>query len=248
VEETMAFTSWRGVVGTIKPNIGTGPTEELIRILPDGIGLLPLALDLPQERGAARLKAGRIGYDRKIGELAELGADLALPEGSALFMKPGPKAEAKMVGAWEKKHKIPVVTQGMGLRAALRTMKIKHIIGIRPNTWADGLDYTANYFAEDGFDVLSFVSPEGYDLASVHDTDPKDVYRTAKQAWLKNPRADAIVIIAQVMQVGSIIQTIEDDLGIPVISALGTRSWAIQKHLHVRQPISGYGRLLRELP
>ena len=63
----MAFTSWRGIVGIIKPNIGAGPTEELIRILPDGIGLIPLSLDLPQERGSARLEAAKVGYDRKIG-------------------------------------------------------------------------------------------------------------------------------------------------------------------------------------
>ena len=42
----MAFTSWRGVVGCIKPTLRPGGLEELIRMLPDGIGVLPLFLNI----------------------------------------------------------------------------------------------------------------------------------------------------------------------------------------------------------
>jgi maleate isomerase len=42
----MAFTSWRGVVGCIKPTLRPGGLEELIRMLPEGIGVLPLFLNI----------------------------------------------------------------------------------------------------------------------------------------------------------------------------------------------------------
>ena len=42
----MAFSSWRGVVGCIKPTLRPGGLEELIRMLPDGIGVLPLFLNI----------------------------------------------------------------------------------------------------------------------------------------------------------------------------------------------------------
>ena len=39
----MAFTSWRGVVGCIKPTLRPGGLEELIRMLPEGgAGALPV--------------------------------------------------------------------------------------------------------------------------------------------------------------------------------------------------------------
>ncbi|MBI2540052.1 MAG: hypothetical protein HYW04_09730, partial [Deltaproteobacteria bacterium] len=40
----MSYTSWRGVVGLVKPTMRTGSLEELIRLLPEGIGVLPLFL------------------------------------------------------------------------------------------------------------------------------------------------------------------------------------------------------------
>jgi len=42
----MAFTSWRGLVGMINPTMRPGMTEEVIRLLPEGIGVIPLFLNI----------------------------------------------------------------------------------------------------------------------------------------------------------------------------------------------------------
>ena len=57
----MAFTSWRGVVGCIKPTLRPGGLEELIRILPDGIGVLPLFLNI-REGTTEEFKRARSCY------------------------------------------------------------------------------------------------------------------------------------------------------------------------------------------
>ena len=41
----MSFALWRGVVGMVRPTRRPGTLEELIRILPDGIGIVPLLLN-----------------------------------------------------------------------------------------------------------------------------------------------------------------------------------------------------------
>ena len=38
------------------------------------------------------------------------------------------------------------------------------------------------------------------------------------------------------------------DLGVPVVAPIAARIWEIQRRLHVRQPIKGYGSLLETLP
>ena len=45
-----------------------------------------------------------------------------------------------------------------------------------------------------------------------------------------------------------IIETLEEDLEVPVIHAVPVRVWSIQRRLHVNQPVPGYGRLLFEMP
>src|SRR6202022_4844905 len=45
LEERMSFALWRGVVGMVRPTRRPGTLEELIRVLPAGIGIIPLLLN-----------------------------------------------------------------------------------------------------------------------------------------------------------------------------------------------------------
>jgi maleate isomerase len=40
------FESWRGVVGDIKPTHRPGSLEEFIKLLPEGIGVVPLTVGI----------------------------------------------------------------------------------------------------------------------------------------------------------------------------------------------------------
>ena len=60
----MVFASWRGVVGVVKPTHRPGSLEEFIRLLPEGIGLGPLALGAG---GLARVEQGLDFGGRRIG-------------------------------------------------------------------------------------------------------------------------------------------------------------------------------------
>ena len=77
----MAFASWRGVVGNIKPTMRPGSIEELCRILPEGVGIIPLFLDI--QRGARSEFTSVIPhYEPLIAKLAEREVDLVHPEGA----------------------------------------------------------------------------------------------------------------------------------------------------------------------
>ena len=77
----MAYTSWRGVVGVIKPTMRPGSLEEFIRLLPEGIGVVPLFLGI--RRGTEEeFRQVMVAFEEKVGELAELKVDLIHPEGA----------------------------------------------------------------------------------------------------------------------------------------------------------------------
>ncbi len=62
-------TDRRGTVGIVRPTQRTGGFEELLRILPKGIKLVPLALDV--RRGALdEFQAAIPAYESKVAELA----------------------------------------------------------------------------------------------------------------------------------------------------------------------------------
>ena len=124
----MGFTSWRGVVGCIKPTMRPGSLEELIRILPEGVGVIPLFLDVTRgvkeefDRGIAQ-------YEPLIARLAEKKIDLVHPEGAPPFMLLGHKGEAELIARWEEKFGVPVFTSGTNHIRALKALGITRFVG-----------------------------------------------------------------------------------------------------------------------
>ena len=81
----MAFSSWRGIIGIIKPTMRPGGLEDMIRILPEGIGVIPLFNNIT--RGdRAEFKEVMKDYDEKVAILAEQGCDIIHTEGAPPFM------------------------------------------------------------------------------------------------------------------------------------------------------------------
>jgi maleate isomerase len=241
----MAYTSWRGVVGIIKPTMRPGSLEEFIRLLPEGIGVIPMFLNIrrgTEDEFREVIKA----FEAKVGELAELKVDLIHPEGAPPFMVHGYKGEGEIVKGWEAKHKIPIITAGMTQVEALRTLGVKKIVGV---TYFSGKinDTFSKYFMEAGFEVLAM---EGISVAfeDVGKLASQEVYAHTSKAFLKHPQAEAIYMLGSGWRTLDIIGLLEQDLQVPVIHPVPARVWAIQKRLHVRQPVQGYGRLLEEMP
>src|SRR5262249_17968348 len=105
----MPFSAWRGTVGIIRPTLRTGGFEDLVRMLPEGIGVIPLCLDV--RRGALdEFKQGIHAYEPKIAELVEAGVDVVNPSGAPPFMVLGYRGERELIRAWEKKYKTPIFT------------------------------------------------------------------------------------------------------------------------------------------
>jgi len=82
----MASDNWRGTVGIVRPTQRMGGFEELLRMLPDGIRLIPA---LPRLCAAVRSTNSRgrfAGYEAKVAELAGMGVDVINPSGAPPLM------------------------------------------------------------------------------------------------------------------------------------------------------------------
>jgi len=240
----MAFSSWRGVVGCIKPTLRPGGLEELIRMLPEGIGIIPLFLNI-REGTTDEFKRATAPYEPLVKQLADAGCDLIHPEGAPPFMLLGYQDETAQIKKWEKTYKLPVFTSGSNHVRALRALKAKRIVGATYFTGAIN-DVFANYFRAAGFDVLAMA---GIDVPfdKVGELAAEQVYAHVKRAFLKHRMADAIYLLGTGWRVLPIIDLLEQDLGVPVVHPVPARCWEMQLRLSVRQPVKGYGRLLAEM-
>lgn len=240
----MPYDCWRGMVGIIKPTKGSGSLVELIKMLPEGVGVIPLFNNVRHGR-IEEFKAAIPAYEEKIAELAEDKVDLIHPAGTPPFMLLGYAGEAKLVAKWEKRFGIPIFTSGANQVAALNALGVRKFVGI-------GYDFedtsiVARYFTDAGFGVLDLEKLPG-PWEEVGRLSSKEIYRQARSLFLRHRDAEAIYFQGGKLRILDIIEPLEQDLGVPVIHPGVTQCWEIQKRLRVRQPRSGYGRLLAELP
>ena len=241
----MAFSSWRGVVGMINPTMRPGVVEEVCRLLPEGIGLIPISLNI--RRGTQdEFKTMMPHYERAVALLAEQNCDLIHPHGAPPFMVQGRKREAQIVEAWEKKYKTPIFTVAQNHVKALKALKAKTIVGA--TYFPPNLNKVfASYFKDAGFTVRGM---EGIDVPfdKVQELSSHQVYAHIKRNFLKHKGADAIYMLGSGWRTLDIIQMLEQDLQVPVVHPVTARVWEMQKRLRVREPRRGYGYLLEALP
>ena len=240
----MSFTLWRGVVGMVRPTRRPGTLEELIRILPEGIGIVPLLLNF--KAGSKDEFRNSIPlYERFASELAEQGVDMIMLSGAPPFMLLGQEKEASLTKAWTKKFKTPVLTDPQMQVAALRAMKIKTFIGASYSALQN--EIVLDYMTAAGFKALS-MEPIDVPFDQVAQISVERLYAHVKRLYREHRNADGVYIQGGGWQTARVVELLEKDLDIPVVHATICQAWQIHKHLDVRETKPGYGRLLSELP
>src|SRR5713226_3964874 len=227
----MSFTLWRGVVGLVKPTRRPGTLEELIRILPEGIGIVPLLLNF--KAGSAVEFGNSIPqYEQFVAELAEQVVDMIILSGTPPFMLLGYEAEAKLIRQWERKYKTEIVTDSQMQVAGLRAMKIKKFIGASYSALQNKI--VLDYMAQAGMKSVS-MEPIEVPFDQVAQISTEMLYAHVKKLFRKHPGADGIYIQGGGWQTTGVVEMLEKDLQVPVVHATICQAWEIHKRLRVRE-------------
>jgi maleate cis-trans isomerase len=197
--------------------------------------------------GTADEFRGALGIiEGKARELAEIGVDLILPQGAPPWMVHGIQKEREVLADWSAKFGRPVRSPGPDQCDAMRALHVHRMVGI--SYFRGELnDLFAQYFTDAGFDVLAM---DGMDVPfdQVGRLSSREVYAHAKAAFRRHTHVDGLYMLGAGWRVLDILETLEQDLEVPVIHSTCTRVWAVQRHFLVRERRPGYGRLLAELP
>src|ERR1700686_3255889 len=236
--------TYRGIVGDIKPRATDSSLVDMIRLLPEGIGVIPVYLNLTQ---GSREEYGSsyASYEKHIAYLASQKCNVISIEGAPPFMLLGPAGEAKMVDGWKEKYKTDMFTSSQSQVNALRALKIKKILGIT-SAGPDLAKTYAKYFEDSGIGVVAM---EGMNVAfkSISDVPQGTITTFIKQKFAEHKGAEAVYILGSGLEALPLTAPLERDLKVPVVQAIAARIWEIERRLKVHEPIKGYGRLLETL-
>src|SRR5262245_53300233 len=212
--------------------------------------MLPAEVTVINE-GLGLLQNSYHDLEGKTDEIAARAADfvrrnqvhgLIVTGGFVTLFNPG--LEAKVSDAVQ----IPVTSAVPSVTAALNALSVTKVMLVTPFT-AEMNAHIEKHLTSLGFTV---VPGPPYDKtrkpgAGV-EISPDELFRRVEASYRQNPTVQAIYFQGATLDPLPIIQRLEDNLGIPVISSNTAMFWNIASKFGSRFSIKGYGRLLLSWP
>jgi maleate isomerase len=238
---------WRAKIGLISPAILDTSSEQMKKILPEGVLLSAITISMPiqtlgTEQGVRAFELMVEGGKR----LAAEKVDVLICGGAAVAVMKGVDGDVEMEQALRRETGLPLVMANGGILAALRHFGARSVIAISPFIEPRNKEIF-DYLNAAGFKCLA---SEGLGLTRNVDfasQTPDAALQLGLRVAREHPDAEAIYIACPRWPTVDIIEELEHETGKPVISAPAAWIWGALKALDIRECSPGYGRLLESL-
>jgi maleate cis-trans isomerase len=235
---------WRARLGFLIPPGNPTIECEMPAMAPPGVSVHFSRMVAPGEGGTLdgqeernRSQIEHIGQSADL--LTKVKPDVMMLAHTASSYTLGRTAEIALVERMRATYRTTFATAFGSVVAALHALGVKRIALGAPYTEEITLKGKA-LLQEHGFTVVNHRVLEG--VKNIFDETPERAYRLGRA--VNTPEAEAVFLSGLGMPTIAILETLEQDLGKPVISAASAMMWNALHLTGVHQPISGYGRLL----
>jgi maleate cis-trans isomerase len=232
---------WRGRIGFIYPDSGRRDYD-YIRLMPPGISAHIARIPFTGQGTLADIGAmsgtqNLVGAAEMLARLKPACISWADTSGSFMF---GPRGDADQVKAMTAATGVPSSTTTTGLLAALRRLGIGRIAVAAPYL-REVTDQLVSFLASHNVTVAS-LETLAYQLADdISTAPPAAVYALARKAF--TPSVEALFIPCTDFEAINLIETLEGDLGVPVLTANQVTAWHAIRVAGFADPILGFGKL-----
>ena len=215
---------------------------EFYKMVPEGVTLVLTTLAIRQltEKEVARSVEMTLEAAREMGRAK---VDIVVFGGVPLNLSLGYDGLEETMRKTEDEIGVPVTSSITAQVNALRALGAEKLILVHP--FSDPEGFHAEYVTHYGFELLGFkgTGKAVADLATVSQDEVKGI---AEALYREHPDADTLYVPAPHWGVIEIIEPLEQELGVNVVTAIQAIVWETLRRSGVNDRINGYGRLLRD--
>jgi maleate isomerase len=239
----MVMMGWRARLGFLIPPGNPTVEPEMIAMTPPGVSVHfsrmvahgPTGIHHGQEE-RNRSQIEHLGESARL--LAMVKPDVIMLAHTATSYTLGRRAEAELMQRLQGQYGTPVATAFASVVAALNALGVTRVALGTPYGEETTLKGKA-LLEEHGFEVVSHRCLEN--VTNIYDETPERAYRLGRDVDM--PAVQAVFLSGLGMPTISILETLEQDLGKPVISAASATMWHALRLAGVPQGVPGYGGL-----
>jgi maleate isomerase len=243
--EQGAAYGWRGRIGFITPSaVVENNAYEFYLMAPRGvtIALTPMGMDVFAE-GAAEDFLRRL--PAATNELINRKVDVLVQAGVPQVVTGGWGFEDRLRETVAKVTDVPVATDIGACIDAMHAVGMRCVAMLTP--FDDALHrHLSSYVANAGIDVVAARSCRTAEFADFTIAPLSYPYRAARSLFRSADGADGVWITGAALPSVGMIEALETDLGVPVVSSMQAMFWAGLRLAGISARVAGYGRLLRD--
>lgn len=233
---------WRGRLGLIVPSSNTTMEMELHSYLPYGVSLHVSRMPLRDVTEEELLKMSSMAVE-SARLLRDAGVELILYGCTSGSFIGGKDFEKELEARIEDEVNVPVISTSTAVVEALKILDVRDILVVTPYT--DEINQREKEFLEaNEFNVLDIVGLGLTDNLQIGRLEPYEAYRLAKSAFMDE--VEAIFISCTNWRTFEIIEALEEDLGVPVVTSNQASLWLALREMDIMEKIPELGRLFTE--
>jgi len=236
---------WKAKIGILIPSVDTGYCSyEFRKVCPDGVvtletrvGMGRLTLENLQKMKGDVLHGSRL--------LATANPDVITYEATAAGFVLGVEGEQTLIREIEDETGIKATTGASSVAESLKFLGTDSV-SIFAATSEDITAFAAKYLSDSGFDVREVESASFGHATEGFRWSPWEVYSNVMKFYRRCPDVDAVFIAGGCFRTLEMIETLEKDIGRPVVTTVPANMWHCLKIAGVKDPVYGFGQLLEK--
>ncbi|ADE56640.1 MULTISPECIES: maleate cis-trans isomerase family protein [Aminobacterium] len=233
---------WRARLGLLVPCINTVLEPEFRHILPIGIDFFTTRMLMKGSSKLEKLSSMESSLDLCLESLIDITDIFLYACTSGSFIK-GLTWDNELQHRIYMKTKKKAVTAMQSLVYALHVFSAKNIVVATPYI-PEVNEKQRSFFQECGFNVLKIEGMNIIEHGGSGYIESESIYDFAKQV-LTGTSPDVLVLSCTNFRTLNIIEKLETDLNIPVISSNQALLWNALRSLNITEMILGHGSLLK---
>lgn len=236
---------WKAKIGILIPSVDTGYCSyEFRKACPDGVVTLEtrVAMGRLTLENLQKMK-GDVLYGARL--LATANPDVITYEATAAGFVLGVGGEQALIREIEDETGVKATTGASSVAESLKFLGIDKV-SIFAATSEDITAYTAKYLSDTGFDVREVESVSFGHASEGFRWSPWEVYSNVMKFYRRCSDVDAIFIAGGCFRTLEMIETLEKDIGRPVVTTVPANMWQCLKLAGLQDPVFGFGQLLEK--